>query len=219
MREGGVVDGFEEDLLGEDGGDDSTDGLDALGNIETDFCVLWGTAESYEWVAGCFEYGDTKADDEVGDEECGERGEDGRRPEDECADAVDAEAGHECRFEAPFTEDNVAEGERGDEVGAVVSGVESDGLTLADTYHELELLVENIEEAVSEAPEKEQDSDEENGKYRFPVAHLRHTPRVLHADKVKDRQTWHSRSCSSRSRVDSPGYAPPCPPHTKDQEL
>lgn len=113
---------LEEDLGGEDGAHDGADGLHGLREVEPHLGVLWGTAHREVWVCSGLEGPETGSDDEGGSAESPEGSLHCCWPEEEGADAVDAETGHEGCFVAPFAEDVRGEGECCDGVGTVVVG-------------------------------------------------------------------------------------------------
>ncbi|KFY31454.1 hypothetical protein V493_01094 [Pseudogymnoascus sp. VKM F-4281 (FW-2241)] len=82
-----------------------------------------------------------------------------RGPEEETSDSEDEEAAHEGDAEAVAAQDPAGEGERAEEVGAEVGGGEAGGFGGGDGELLLEMAVEDVEEAVGEAPEEEEDCD------------------------------------------------------------
>lgn len=67
--------------------------------------------------------------------------------------------GHEGDAESESAKNPSGDGERAEEVGAEVSCRKAGGLGGGDIEVGLEVRVQNIEETVGEAPEKEQDSN------------------------------------------------------------
>ena len=158
---------FEEDAGGEKGGHDRADSLEGLGELEAEFGEPGRAAGGDEGVCGGFESGEAGADDEEGAAEAGEGAVHGRGPEHEGADAVDGEARHEGVAVAPFADDVAGVGWGTDQVGAEVGALEAAGFGGGDIEGVLEFGVEDVEEAVGETPEEEEDGDEDDGKDRL----------------------------------------------------
>ena len=119
---------LEEDTGGEEGGHYGADGLEGLGELETELGEAWGTAGCDERVRGCFEGGEAAADDEEGAAKASEGAVDSGGPEHEGADAVDAETSDEGPSIAEFAHDPTGVGWWADEVGAEVGTLEPAGL-------------------------------------------------------------------------------------------
>ena len=161
--EGVWVRRFEEHAGREQGRHDGADGLEGLREFEAEFGVARGTAGRDEGVRGRFERREARADDEQGPAEAAEGALQRRRPEHEGSDPVDAQACDEGPSVAEFADEESRVRGRADEVGAEVGALEAAGAGGGDVEGCLEFGVEDVQEAVGEAPEEEQDGHEGDG--------------------------------------------------------
>lgn len=95
-RAAGGSDIFEDHVGGENGSDDSSDGLESLCEVETHLGVSGGTTGSDEWVGRCFKGGETRTNDEHGSAETSKTALYARGPEHQSTNTIDAETCDEC---------------------------------------------------------------------------------------------------------------------------
>ncbi len=93
--------------------------MEGLSEIETHFTVFGGTAGGDEGVGGGLEGRETRTDNKHRATEATEGAFDGRGPEHQSTNAVDAEAGDEGPAVAKAADDPAGVGQGTDEVGSV----------------------------------------------------------------------------------------------------
>lgn len=153
----------EEDTAGKKWSNDRADSLERLGQFETELGESGRSASSDEGVRTSLERRQTGTDNEERATETAEGSVDGRRPEHQGTDTVDAQAGNEGPPVTELSHDPTGVGERADEVGTEVGTLQTTGFRGSNVEGGLELGVQNIEETVGETPEEEEDSDQGNG--------------------------------------------------------
>ena len=175
---------LEENAGREEGCHDGADSLERLRELETELRQAWGTASSDERVGRGLEGGQSGADDEKRAAEAGEGAVDGRGPEHEGTDAVDAETSDEGPSVAELADDPARVGGGADQVGTEVSTLETTSFGRGNVEGRLKLGVQDVEETVGEAPEKEEDGDEDDGEDGLPYCEGRGTGQASIGDAL-----------------------------------
>lgn len=131
--------------------------LHGLRQIEPNLRIPRRSTDGQERIGRRLQRRQAGANDEHAPAEAAEGALHARGPEEEAPDGEDEEATHEGDAEAVAAQDPAREGEGAEEVGAEVGGGEAGGFGGGDVELLLEVAVEDVEEAVGEAPEKEED--------------------------------------------------------------
>lgn len=147
---------LEEDARRQQRGHDRADGLKRLRKLQTELGQPGRTARGDERVCRSLQRRETGADDEERTAEAGKRALDGRGPEHQRTDPINAQTSDE---RPPITElpDNPTRvSGRANEVRAKISALQTTGFGGRDVEGVLKLGIENIQETICETPQKEE---------------------------------------------------------------
>ena len=150
----------EEDSRRQKGRHDRADGLEGLGELQTELGQSWGTTCGDEGIGRSLESRKTGADDEKRAAKAAKRSIDGGRPKHEGTNTVDAESGDERPSVTKFADNPARVSEGANQVSAKVCTLQTSSLGGCNVQGILEFGVEDIEETVCETPQEEEHGDE-----------------------------------------------------------
>ena len=159
---------LEEDARGEQRRHHGPDSLEGLAQLEAKLGKARRAAGGDERVRARFQGRQPGPDDEQRAAEAAEGAVDGRRPEHEGADAVDAQPRDEGPAVAELAHHPSRIRGRADEVGAEVGALQPPGFGRGDVERVLEFGVQHVQEPVGEAPEEEEHGHERDGHDGLP---------------------------------------------------
>lgn len=144
-----------------------------LGKVQAGFGGFRGTERRGVGVGRRFQTSEPERDDEQGEQEEREACDARRRDEQQGPDRVQAQAAQDARLVAfPFHEQ--AGGDRHDEIGPEIRGLNEPGLGLGHVERHLKMLVQHVDEPVGQAPHEKQRGDEDKRLAVLRTGYLAH---------------------------------------------
>lgn len=132
----------------QDGRRNSSNTIESLREIDSDFRVLGGTTNCEVRIGCCFKRSKPTAHDEGGPAEAAKRSVHKAWPGDQSADTVQEETPNEDGLVAPVSQQPVCMAKGGKWVGTKVSCLESGRARACDTKRLLEVFVQCVDKAV-----------------------------------------------------------------------